>query len=222
MKLNSYFNLLLVLSIHDNFLKKVAKKYFSGDLIDIGCGQKPYKKMMSDICKSHIGVDHSDSIHTLDNVDLIGTAYNIPTADNKFDSALCTAVLEHLEEPDKAIKECNRILKTGGMAIYSIPHIWHLHEEPRDFFRYTKYGIEYLFEKNNFKIIELIPLSGFWVTIGINFTNYLERFNKGVIRYTFLFPFIYFLIYLVSKILNRIDNAERWTWMYIVVAEKEY
>ncbi len=48
-------------------------------------------------------------------IDLFGTAYDIPVKDEHFDTVLCTAVLEHLEEPDKAIKEANRVLKRGGI-----------------------------------------------------------------------------------------------------------
>jgi len=76
-------------------------------------------------------------------IDLFGTAYNIPVDDNYFDTALCTAVLEHLEETSDVTKETHRVLKAGGYAIYTVPFFWHLHEEPRDFYRYTKYGLKY-------------------------------------------------------------------------------
>lgn len=92
-----------------------------------------------------------------------GSAYEIPAEDDAFDSALCTAVLEHLEEPESAIRECHRVLKPGACAVYTVPFIWHLHEEPRDFFRYSRYGLEYLFKKVGFEIVELEALSGFWV-----------------------------------------------------------
>jgi SAM-dependent methyltransferase len=84
-------------------------------------------------------------------------------------------VLEHLEEPEAAIRECHRVLRPGGTAIYTVPFIWHLHEEPRDFFRYSKYGLRYLFEKVGFEIVELRALSGFWVTFGQLFVYNLYR-----------------------------------------------
>lgn len=211
----------LVISIHNKALQKLSAKYIKGDLIDIGCGTKPYKAMMAPLVQKHVGVDHEACLHDKSNIDLMGTAYSIPAPAGQFDSAICTAVLEHLEEPSEAIRECNRVLKTGGIAIYSMPHIWHLHEEPRDFFRYTPYGIKHLFEKNGFEILENIPLAGFWVTMGQSFINYLERFNKSILRYTPIFPILYTAIHVVAKGLNKIDKAERWAWMYMVVAKKK-
>ncbi len=120
--------------IHDKHLKGCSEQHLSGNLIDIGCGAKPYKDMISPYIKTHIGVDHEECQHDPSNADLIGMAYELPAEDNSFDSAICTAVLEHLEEPELAIKECFRVLKPGGIAVYSVPFIWHLHEEPRDFY----------------------------------------------------------------------------------------
>lgn len=93
--------------------------------------------------------------------------------DESVDTILCTSVLEHLELPWKAIKEMNRILKSNGCIVDTVPLFWHLYEEPRDFYRYTKYGLKYLFEKNGFEIVELKPLSDFWVTFGQELVYYL-------------------------------------------------
>ena len=124
--------------------------YIKGRLIDIGCGTKPYRDLLVPFVTEHIGVDHEETFHDKSNIDRFGTAYDIPYEAESFDSALCTAVLEHLEEPEQALRECHRVLKPGGVAIYSVPFIWHLHEEPRDFYRYSKYGLKYLFEKVGF------------------------------------------------------------------------
>ena len=115
--------------------------YLHGRLIDIGCGTKPYRDLLAPYVDEHIGQDHQDGPHDKSNVSILSDAYDIPVADASFDSAVCTGVLEHLEEPEEALCECNRILKPGGIAIYSVPFIWHLHEEPRDFFRFSKQGL---------------------------------------------------------------------------------
>ena len=160
---------LLIYQIHDRQLLKYASKHFSGKLVDIGCGTKPYKALLIHIVQEHIGVDHHETLHDKSNIDRFGTAYEIPADDGEFDCALCTAVLEHLEEPEMALRECFRVLKPGGIAIYSVPFIWHLHEEPRDFYRFSKYGLKYLFEKVGFEIIEIKPM----------LYNLFCKFNKG-------------------------------------------
>ena len=214
--------------IHDVNLEYFAKRYIKGILIDIGCGVKPYKGIMSTLVSEHVGVDHVDGMHSKDNVDLMGTAYSIPCENARFDSAICTAVLEHLEEPSDAIAECGRVLKAGGIAIYSIPHIWNLHEEPRDFFRYTKYGIKHLFEKNGFEIIEMKPLSGFWISQGQMFLNYISAFDRFFLKTLKIFIPIYIFLQLIfiifekiSFLFKRLDNPHKWAWMYMVVARKK-
>lgn len=210
----------LARTIADRAILKYAEKYFQGTLIDIGCGEKPYQEALSRFVDQYIGVDHKDTFHDLANADLIGSAYEIPTEDESFDVALCTAVLEHLEEPEQAIRECYRVLKKEGHALYSIPFIWHIHEKPRDFYRYSRYGIQYLFEKSGFELVELEALSGFWITFGQLFVYYLYRFNRGPLRWFKIITILGLLIQGIVYLLDKIDKAEDWTWMYVIVAKK--
>ena len=211
---------LLINHIHDRQLVAYAGAYLNGRLIDIGCGTKPYRNILEPYISDHVGVDHDATFHDKSNIDLFGTAYDIPENDASFDCAICTAVLEHLEEPENAISECHRVLKPGGVAIYSVPFIWHLHEEPRDFYRFSKYGLKYLFEKVGFEIIELKALSGFWVTFGQLFVYNLYRFNRGPMRYIPIIPILGLIIQGISYVLDRLDKSEQWTWMYMLVVRK--
>lgn len=210
----------LVHYIHDKELKARVRNYVHGRTIDIGCGIKPYKNMLMPYATDHIGLDHRNPLCDKSNVDIYGTAYRIPFRHNSFDSALCTGVLEHLEEPELALIECCRVLKEGGVVIYSVPFIWHLHDEPRDFFRYSKYGLKYLFEKAGFQIVEIRALSGFWVTFGQLFVYNMYRANRGLLRWFRVVALIGLLIQLVGYLLDRLDRTEQWTWMYMVVARK--
>ena len=211
---------ILINRIHDRQLKQCASEYLSGRLIDIGCGTKPYKDLLAPYITEHTGVDHEETLHDQFNIDRFGTAYNLPAEAREFDCALCTAVLEHLEEPELALKECRRVLKRGGVAIYSVPFIWHVHEEPRDFYRFSKYGLKYLFEKVGFEIIEIRALSGFWVTFGQLFVYNIYRFNRGPLRFVPIIPAMGLVIQGISYLLDKIDKTEQWTWMYLVVARK--
>lgn len=211
---------ILINRIMERHLRELAARHLRGRLIDIGCGIKPYRELVAPHVSEHVGVDHAACLHDRSNVDLTGTAYAIPAADASFDSALCTAVLEHLEEPEAAIRECARVLKPGGMAIYSMPFIWHLHEEPRDFFRYTKYGLKHLFEKAGFEVVEMRALSGFWVTFGQLLVYYLYLFNRGPLRWIPIIPALGLLIQGVSCVLDRLHRCEQWTWMYMLAARK--
>ncbi len=211
---------ILIYHIHDREFRRAAEAHLKGRLIDIGCGTKPYEQLLAPYIDEHIGVDHEHTFHDKSNIDLIGTAYEIPSDDSSFDSAVCTAVLEHLEEPEMALRECNRVLKPGGVAIYSVPFIWHIHEEPRDFYRFSNYGLEYLFNKVGFEIIEVKALSGFWVTFGQLFVYNLYRMRRGPLRWIPIIDAIGLLIQGAAYLLDRVDKSERWTWMYMVAARK--
>lgn len=198
----------------------LSKGYIKGRLLDIGCGAKPYTELFAAHVTEHVGFDHQQTPYYHRPIDVFATAYNIPFKDESFDSGICNAVLEHLEEPLAALTECYRVLKPGGMVVFSVPFIWHLHEEPRDFFRFSKHGLRYLLEKTGFEIVELKALSGFWITSGQMFVYYLYRFRRGPLRWLRIIDILGIIIQVFVYFLERIDRAEEWTWMYIVLVRK--
>jgi len=211
---------ILIHWILEREMKRYIPIYIKGRLVDIGCGEKPYVHLMKPYVTEHVGIDFEETQHDKSMIDLFGTAYHLPVESSSFDSAICTAVLEHLEEPGQALRECYRVLKRGGVAIYSVPFIWHLHEEPRDFYRFSKYGLKYLFEKAGFEIVDLKALSGFWITFGQMLVYYLYRFNLGIFRWLRIIDILGLLIQTFSYLLDKLDKAEQWTWMYLIVVKK--
>lgn len=220
-KLAKPYNWLIFAIINPNIEVRLSK-FVHGKLLDIGCGDKPYKEMVSPYVSEHIGLDHDKSLHDKSNVDLTGTAYQIPIEDNYVDSILCTYVLEHLEEPSLAIAEAYRVLKSGGHAIYTVPLFWHVHEAPRDFYRYTKYGLMYLFEKNGFEVVEIKALTGFVVTFCQELTYVLYRLRKGgkINPLWWIIPPVGHVVQAFGYILNKIDPTKDFTTEYILVARK--
>ncbi|MBU1255488.1 class I SAM-dependent methyltransferase [Patescibacteria group bacterium] len=127
-------------------LELFIQKYKSDGLtLDIGCSNSPYIKYFP----NRVGLDIQDG----PNVDIVADIHKLPFEDEKFDNILCTEVLEHLHSPHIAIAEMKRVLKPGGKLILSTRFIFPLHEVPNDYYRYTKYGLKYLFK--DWQIIEL-------------------------------------------------------------------
>lgn len=203
---------------------RVLKKYVPDKkniLFDLGCGRKPYHDLIAQHFKKHIGLEYPNPNHKDDNADIYGSAYHTAVKDKTTDAVFTAAVLEHLENPGKAIQEAYRILKPEGLIIITAPLMWHLHEEPRDFYRYTKHGIAYLFESNGFEVLEIKPMAGFWITAGSLFIYYVSRFNRSIIKKTPIIPAIILLIEFTSYLLNKLDpRSVIWTWAYIAVGRK--
>ena len=117
----------------------------SGLTLDIGCGHAFYRKYFP----NRLGFD----IQPGPAVDVVGDAHKLSFEDEKFDNILCTEVLEHLHSPQIAISEMKRVLKKGGKLILTTRFIFPLHDTPHDYYRFTKYGLKYLFK--DWEILEL-------------------------------------------------------------------
>jgi len=139
-------------------------KYAKGRLLDIGCGNKPYQSLMSSHVTAYIGCDIIQSNNQ--SVDLLCPANQIPVDNGSFDTVISTQTIEHVENHQGLVNEAYRILQHGGYFIISGPMYWPLHEEPYDFFRFTKHGFSYILEKANFEIVEIKPNGGKWSVAG--------------------------------------------------------
>jgi SAM-dependent methyltransferase len=130
-----------------------ARQFLTGNLLDVGCGIKPYKSILNTV--TYTGIDISLSPHNQGNFDCLFDGLNIPFDDNSFDSILCTEVLEHASDPVKLFNEIYRVLKKGGFAFISVPMFIEHHESPYDFRRFTYFGIQKLALESKFTIVSI-------------------------------------------------------------------
>jgi len=149
-------------------LKDVFDAYIkeSNKVFDIGCGNKPFEAYIRSLTKNddYRGCDVVQSSEQ--KVDVICEATNIPEPSAKYDIVICTQVIEHVFDHVKLLAEAYRLLKPGGYFIMSGPFIWSLHEEPYDFFRFTKYGFRQLLENAGFVIKEEKSNGGKFAALG--------------------------------------------------------
>jgi SAM-dependent methyltransferase len=191
-------------------LEKVSV-YARGRLLDIGCGNKPYEKMFAGSISEHIGCD---VVQSSDNrVDAICPATNLPFENASFDTVLITQVIEHVADHQAMLFEASRVLKNNGVLILSGPMYWPLHEEPYDFFRFTKHGLRFLLEKAGFVEIEIVSNGGKWALCGQVLIHTIQgtRLCRG------------FTIRSINRIFAWLDNrrpVHSNTMNYVVVARK--
>ena len=137
---------------------------FEGTLLDVGCGQMPYKEYIQKT-NSHvhkiIGLDlSSSSIHDTSVADIFWDGHTIPLSDHSVNSVMATEVLEHCFMPDQTLSEIYRVLSTNGVFFFTVPFLWPLHETPYDAYRYTPFAIEKLLADAGFRETRLYPLGG--------------------------------------------------------------
>jgi SAM-dependent methyltransferase len=210
------YNRLILKMLRAAVTRRVTQ-YCTGRLVDVGCGDKPYAEITRPFVSEHVGVDYAGALD-LAGVDIVATAYDIPVPDASFDCLLLTEVLEHLEEPVQALTECCRILRPGGIGIITVPFMWHLHAEPRDFFRYSAFGLRHVVERAGLEVVELDSLGGFWTTTG-EFAVY----NLIKIRHRFLRPLAPLLtrpILWAAERLERLSPRPRWASHQVAVVRK--
>jgi SAM-dependent methyltransferase len=113
--------------------------------LDIGAQNGPYGAHFP----RRVGLD----IRPGAGVRIIGDAQALGIRDAAFEVVLCTEVLEHLPEPQKAIDEIFRVLEPGGSLLLTTRFLFPIHDAPHDYFRFTKYGLRHLLRR--FEIVEL-------------------------------------------------------------------
>jgi SAM-dependent methyltransferase len=92
---------------------------------------------------------------------------SMPIEDGVYDAVVCTGLLEHLEEPEKVMREFYRVLKPGGKVVISASFAFSNHNAPVNFFHFTVEGLALVFERTGFTTNNINPSCKPFRTIGI-------------------------------------------------------
>lgn len=141
--------------------------------------EKFFRHYLSDPNVRYRITDYTDQYHP----DFVEDIHRLTFPDSSQDAVICMAVLEHVYDPKRAAEEIVRVLKPGGRAFIYVPFIYRYHahaQDYRDYFRYSKDGIAYLFR--TCRSIELCPVRGLFESLlrflplcRIALFNYLAR-----------------------------------------------
>jgi ubiquinone/menaquinone biosynthesis C-methylase UbiE len=157
-KIKFYGRMLLdlqILTIYQHIKKELPE--LKGKVLDVGCGQSPYKFLLNTTETEYKGIDVIEAT-SFDYVNKDITLFdgeNIPFEDNTFDAVICTEVLEHAYNHQKLVDEMYRVCKPHAKAIITIPFSTRYHYIPHDYFRYTPSALKNIFAK--FSTTEIIP-----------------------------------------------------------------
>ncbi|MBU0766728.1 class I SAM-dependent methyltransferase [Patescibacteria group bacterium] len=157
-----------------------------GKIVDIGGGfridsargnrinqdhVKKFGHFLSNPNVDYIVTDYTDK-YSPDSVEDI---HALSFESDSIDAIFCIAILEHVYDPQKATSELVRVLKKGGSALLYVPFIYRYHahsKDYKDYYRYTKDGISYLFRECS--SVEICPVRGIFESLlrFFPFTNF--------------------------------------------------
>jgi SAM-dependent methyltransferase len=153
------------MAIRRDTINALLAKYMpqGGKLLDCGCGlgdvlsgiRGPYELFGFDF--SHNNVKRTAK--RLEGKATIkqGSIYEIPYETGQFDGAVCTQVLEHIEDDERAVQDIARCLKVGAHFITSVPYNFYFPEYERligHFRHYTRESFQKLLAGSGFEIVE--------------------------------------------------------------------
>ena len=126
------------------------------------------------------------------NVELIvGDIFNLPLTSFKFNVVVCSEVIEHLSDDEKAIKICYNLVEKDGWFICTVPNVLRLYNRfyrvlrrgrvaymSKDHKReYTLRQIINILERNGFKVKEI---RGIWLSLLILETILLDNYRLPI------------------------------------------
>ena len=205
-----------------NALNNISTR-LKGRILDVGCGQSPYRELLP--VHYYIGMDKTAG----SNVSVIGDALLLPFHNAAMDGVILTEVIEHVPVPGDLVKEITRVLNKNGLLYIAAPMTWGLHYEPNDYYRFTKYGIEYFLKQNGLSIVDISRIGGICSMISVRFIDvlysmiqnslfFLRQRSREKIGLIIVMP-LSIIFYYASLVLDSVDTRDALGWA--VLARKK-
>jgi SAM-dependent methyltransferase len=186
-------------------------------LLDAGAGEGNYKHYFS--AQRYCGLDLGigDSQWNYAALDVVGDLSGMPFRDGTFEACLNVVTLEHVKEPARVVREIARTLAPGGRFLLIVPFEWEEHQQPHDYFRFTRYSLSYMLDSAGFDDVSIAPVGGFFRMLSRRML-YALQFFPGV---SFVIGALVFVpAALVLPLLEPLDRRRNFTLGYICSARK--
>lgn len=215
----------------DRFVADFARGLPAGSrILDAGAGPCHYRPLFAHCeYRSQDFAAYEGSEHSYGDIDYVGDITSIPVQDASFDCVVCTEVLEHIPEPDRAIAEFARIVKPGGRLLLTAPLGSAIHMAPYHYYGgFTPYWYQRVLPTHGFHLDSCRPNGGFFKWYGQESQRFLYMVtpSRPSARWLFL-PIkallaIWFrlAIPLFCHVLDRLDQKKDFTVGYFVLATK--
>lgn len=150
--------------VNRRFAKRTGKNML---VLDAGAGRGPYRQLFRHA--RYEAADFAQLSTAYTKLDYVCSLVDIPVEDERFDRILFNQVLEHVDDPTAVLAELYRVLKPGGRILCTVPLFYQEHQQPYDFFRYTRFALQKLFEDAGFENVQVEWLEGYFGTVSYQF-----------------------------------------------------
>lgn len=181
----------------------------------------PYRRYLPESVKEYHSLDVEARAPGVDFIADVGDMTGVKSA--RYDTVLCTEVMEHLPRPERLLREVDRVLKPGGHLILTVPYLCRLHEEPFDFYRYTRYGLQHLLEGEGLRVLEITPTGSVLSFLGHQFSTIVVggAWHVPIVRHA-----LFYLNAAVSTVPcywldQRLGSRDKFPLGYVAMAVKE-
>jgi SAM-dependent methyltransferase len=204
-------------SIEDAAGKFAASLRPGARVLDAGAGEGNYKHFFA--AQRYCGLDLAigDAAWNYSHLDVVGDLEHLPFRDGTFEASVNIVTLEHVREPARVLCELARTLAPGGRLLLIAPHEWEEHQQPHDYYHYTRFGLEYLLKQAGFSEVSIQPVGGFFRLLSRRLLAGLQFFPGPL-----MFLAAIFLVppALIFPLFDGLDKRKNFTLGYICISRK--
>jgi SAM-dependent methyltransferase len=186
-------------------------------VLDAGAGECQYAEHFSNFRYTAVDLGIGDGQWSYSRLDAVADLLSLPFPDRAFEAAINIVTLEHVTDPARVIQELFRCLKPGGRLLLITPLEWEEHQEPHDFFRYTRYGLDHLTKRAGFTDVKIEAVGGFFRLLSRRLLNSAQFFPGA---FAILPALAFGPAALLLPFLDTLDKKRNFTLGHICTARK--
>ena len=150
--------------------------------------------------------------------DVVGDLCTYDFGDRRFDAVVMSEVLEHVHTPPDALRNVRGAMREGGRLILTTPFLFPIHNRPRDYYRFTRYGLEFLL--NDFRDVDVRERNSWAEAVNVLLVRHYKETDRPS---QLLSPLLISLAYAaqpLAALLGRLAPNDFMTTGYNVTARK--